>query len=456
MSNKILIVDDEKSQREMLGGYLKKRGHTIHAAQHGLEALEILRQQAIDLVLTDMRMPELDGAELLKQIKALNPNIDVIMMTAYGSIEDATAAMKNGAVDYITKPVDLEQLELTLSRALEHKQLVSENKRLRQLVNERLSFEGIISTSPAMEQALNIAARVAESHATVLITGESGTGKELVARAIHYASNRRDQPFVAVNMAALSDNLVESELFGHEKGAFTGAQQQRQGRFEAANHGTLFIDEVGDIPLHTQVKLLRVLQEQQIERIGSSTPFSIDVRVLAATNHPLEEQVKNGLFRQDLYYRLNVVNIHLPPLRQRREDIPVLADHFIRRYADQNQKQIDGFSREALDRLMKYDYPGNVRELENIIEQVVVLSRDEIIQVNDLPLGVQNACETDNYSLSNGSFKERVEAFEKKLISEALRKANGIQTRAADLLGMSERHLRYKLKKYTIQNKIPF
>ncbi len=456
MSNKILIVDDEKSQREMLGGYLKKRGHAIHAVQHGQEALEILRQQAIDLVLTDMRMPELDGAELLKQIKALNPNIDVIMMTAYGSIEDATEAMKKGAVDYITKPVDLEQLDLTISRALEHKQLVSENKRLRQLVNERLSFEGIISTSPTMEQALNIAARVAPSPATVLITGESGTGKELVAKAIHYASNRRDQPFVAVNMAALSDNLVESELFGHEKGAFTGAQQQRPGRFEAANHGTLFIDEVGDIPLHTQVKLLRVLQEQQIERIGSSTPFSIDVRILAATNQPLEERVKRGLFRQDLYYRLNVVKIHLPPLRQRREDIPVLTDHFIRRYADQNQKQIDGFSREALDRLMKYDYPGNVRELENIIEQVVVLSRDEIIQVNDLPLNVQNASQTDNQSLSNGTFKERVEAFEKKLISEALRKANGIQTRAADLLGISERHLRYKLKKYNIQNKILF
>ncbi len=456
MSNKILIVDDEKSQRELLGGYLKKRGHAIHTAQHGQEALEILRQQAIDLVLTDMRMPELDGAELLKQIKALNPNIDVIMMTAYGSIEDATEAMKNGAVDYITKPVDLEQLDLTISRALEHKQLVSENKRLRQLVNERLSFEGIISTSPTMEQALNIAARVAPSPATVLITGESGTGKELVAKAIHYASNRRDQPFVAVNMAALSDNLVESELFGHEKGAFTGAQQQRQGRFETANHGTLFIDEVGDIPLNTQVKLLRVLQEQQIERIGSSTPFPINVRVLAATNQPLEERVKNGLFRQDLYYRLNVVKIHLPPLRQRREDIPVLADHFIRRYADQNQKQINGFSREAMDRLMKYDYPGNVRELENIIEQVVVLSRDEIIQVNDLPLNVQNAFQTDNHSLSNGTFKERVEAFEKKLISEALRKANGIQTRAADLLGMSERHLRYKLKKYNIQSKILF
>ncbi len=456
MSNKILIVDDEKSQRELLGGYLKKRGHAIHTAQHGQEALEILRQQAIDLVLTDMRMPELDGAELLKQIKALNPNIDVIMMTAYGSIEDATEAMKNGAVDYITKPVDLEQLDLTISRALEHKQLVSENKRLRQLVNERLSFEGIISTSPTMEQALNIAARVAPSPATVLITGESGTGKELVAKAIHYASNRRDQPFVAVNMAALSDNLVESELFGHEKGAFTGAQQQRQGRFETANHGTLFIDEVGDIPLNTQVKLLRVLQEQQIERIGSSTPFPINVRVLAATNQPLEERVKNGLFRQDLYYRLNVVKIHLPPLRQRREDIPVLADHFIRRYADQNQKQINGFSREAMDRLMKYDYPGNVRELENIIEQVVVLSRDEIIQVNDLPLNVQNTFQTDNHSLSNGTFKERVEAFEKKLISEALRKANGIQTRAADLLGMSERHLRYKLKKYNIQSKILF
>ncbi|MBN1478653.1 sigma-54-dependent Fis family transcriptional regulator [candidate division KSB1 bacterium] len=451
MDYTILVVDDEISQRETLTGFLKKKGYVVKSAESGQYALTIIKNETIDLVLTDMRMPVMDGAELLRATKALNPDIDVIVMTAFGSIEAATAAMKNGATDFITKPIDLEQLDLTIQKTLQKKQLVSENKRLRELLNERHRFGGIISTSSAMEHAMSIAARVASSTATALILGESGTGKELIAKAIHFASPRSDKPFVPVNMAALSDNLVESELFGHEKGAFTGAQQRRLGRFEQASSGTIFIDEVGDTPLSTQVKLLRVLQEHQIERIGSSTPIKVDVRIIAATNRPLEEMVENGEFREDLYYRLNVVKISIPPLRERKIDIPLLADSFIRKYADMHQKAVSAISREAMDKLMKYDYPGNVRELENIIEQSVVLSRDEMIHIIDLPITLQNGTEQHN-DTSSGSFQARVEAFEKQLIKDALQQSNGVQTKAAKQLGMSERHLRYKLQKYNLKN----
>lgn len=444
----ILVVDDEATQRETLTGFLRKKGYNIQTADTGAKALSIIRDNPIDLVLTDMRMPEMDGSELLVETKKVNPDIDVIVMTAFGSMETAVSAMKNGATDFITKPVDLEQLEITIKKTLERKQLTNDNKRLRELVNERLSFKGIISASSVMEQALSLAARVAPSKATALILGESGTGKELIAKAIHLASDRADGPFVAVNMAALSDNLVESELFGHEKGAFTGANQERKGRFELAHGGTIFIDEVGDIPLSTQVKLLRVLQEQQIERIGSSTPIKVDARVVAATNRPLEEMVKNGEFREDLYYRLNVVKINIPPLRQRKTDIPLLADFFIRKFVEMNGKSIHSITKEAMDRLMKYDFPGNVRELENIIEQAVVLAHEDVIQVEDLPMTLQTSSAKALDDFSTGTFQERVEAFERSLIRKALDESNGVQTKAAEALGMSERHLRYKLQKY--------
>jgi DNA-binding NtrC family response regulator len=444
----ILVVDDEAPQREALVGFLKKKGYEANVAVTGKAALQHVCEKTIDLVLTDLRMPEMDGAELLREIKKLNPDIAVIVMTAFGSIETAIEAMKNGASDFIIKPINLEQLEITLAKALEHKQLISENQRLRALVNERLQFGGMITSSPAMQQALSIAARVAPSKATVLIIGESGVGKELIARAIHQAGTRSEAPFVAVNMAALSDNLVESELFGHEKGAFTGANQQRKGRFELADDGTLFIDEVGDIPLHIQVKLLRVLQEQTIERIGSAEPLSIDVRIIAATNRPLEEMVQNGQFREDFYYRLNVVKIHLPPLRERKSDIPLLVDIFRKRYSEMNGKEIVAISREAMDRLMKYSYPGNVRELENSIEQAVVLCRNNTITAADLPDAMRNGSFSDKLAEEQGSLDERVSAFEIKLIRKAMEESSGVQTRAAELLGMSERHLRYKLQKY--------
>ena len=447
----ILVVDDEDAQRDALAGFLKKKSYQVFKAQSGKQALEVVNLEAIDMVLTDLRMPEMDGADLLLRIKEINPDIDVIVMTAFGSIEGATEAMKQGAVDFISKPVDLEQLLFTISKTLERKQLVSENKRLRELVGERLQFGGIISASSLMDQALSLASRAAASRATVLITGESGVGKELVAKAIHFASPRNENSFVAVNMAALSDTLVESELFGHEKGAFTGADKIRKGRFELADAGTLFIDEVGDVPLNTQVKLLRVLQEQQIERIGSSEPINVDVRVVAATNRNLEEMVKTGDFREDLYYRLNVVKILIPPLRERKTDIPILANHFLKKYSDLNGRDMKGFSKEAMDYLMKYQFPGNVRELENIVEQAVVLCRENVISSMGLPTVVRSESILILDNVEDGTFEERVAAFEKSLIRDALQRANNVQTRAADLLGMTERHLRYKLQKYNLK-----
>jgi DNA-binding NtrC family response regulator len=447
----ILVVDDETSQRETLAGYLKKRDYDILTASQGEEALDVIKNRTVDLLLTDMRMPAMDGTELLHLTKQVNPDVEVIVMTAFGSVEVAIEAMKNGAADFITKPVDLDQLELTVAKVLEHKQLISENQRLRELAGERYRFTGIISKSQEMELALNIASRVASSKTTVLITGESGTGKELIAQAIHFASPRRENSFVGVNMAALSDNLVESELFGHEKGAFTGADRVRKGRFELAHGGTLFIDEVGDIPLNTQVKLLRVLQEQQVERVGSAEPVDVDVRVIAATNRPLEQEIRSGTFREDLYYRLNVVRIDIPPLRKRRADIPLLVEFFRSRYAEINGKEVSGLSREAMDALMKYDYPGNVRELENIIEQGVVLCRRDTIHVADLPHTIMEKAEQTIDDFTDGTFQERVEAFERNLITDALGKSGGVQTRAAQLLGMTERHLRYKLQKYKLK-----
>ncbi len=448
-SYSILVVDDEDSQRETLAGFLKKRGYSIYTAASGAEALGRVRDHTIDLILTDLRMPEMDGEQVLTETKTLNPDIQVVLMTAYGSIEAATRAMKEGAADFLTKPIDLEHVERVVKKLQEHKQLVSENRRLRELVDERFSFGGIITASGAMQQALSVASRVADSKASVLILGESGTGKELIAKALHFASQWAEGPFVAVNMAALPDNLVEAELFGHEKGAFTGADRQRKGRFEQAHGGTLFIDEVGEVPLNTQVKLLRVLQEQQIERVGSGEPVSVDVRIIAATHQDLDIRVREGLFREDFYYRLNVVSILLPPLRRRRSDIPLLADHFVRRYRDQYGKAIEGISREAMDLLMKYDYPGNVRELENVLERAGVLSRDETLTSEDLPAPLKGqSVANDGEDSGEGSFQDRVERFERHLLAEALQQTGGIQTRAAERLGMTERHLRYKLKKY--------
>ena len=450
MQHTLLVVDDEDVQLNSMAGFLRKQGYRVFAASTPAKALDLVRENAIDVVLTDFKMPGMSGVELLAAIKQINPEIDVVVMTAFGSIESATEAMKLGAVDYLTKPIDLQQLRLTLRNVLERKQLISENRQLREQLADKFRFEGIVSQSSAMEQVLNLAARVAHSNATVLITGDTGTGKELIARAIHFAGPRRDKPFIPVNCAALPENLLESELFGHEKGAFTGADRQRKGRFELADGGTLFIDEVGEIPPAVQIKLLRVLQERAFERLGGTETLHMDVRVVAATHRDLEALIRDGGFREDLYYRLNIISIRIPPLRQRREDIPPMVDAFVQRFARENDKAVAGVSREAMDLLMKYDYPGNVRELENIIQQAVVLTRSDLITSDDLPPRLREPKRDADATpeLDHGTFTERVEAFEKSLIRQALHQAGGVQTRAAELLGISERHLRYRLKKF--------
>jgi DNA-binding NtrC family response regulator len=442
----ILIIDDEKTQLSTLAGFLKKKAYSVEEALSGSAGLDTVRDKVIDLVITDYKMPDKSGLEVLREVKRMNPEVDVVVMTAYGSVESATAAMKAGAIDYLTKPIDLDQLELVITKALERKRLISENRHLREQLTEKYRFSEIVSQSPLMEEALNRAARVAPSNATVLLRGESGTGKELVARAIHAAGHRSQAAFVAVNCAALAEGLLESELFGHEKGAFTGAVRQKRGRFELAHGGTLFIDEVGEIPPPLQVKLLRAIQEQSFERVGGTETLNVDVRIVAATNRDLEKLMREGTFRDDLYYRLNVVSIVLPPLKDRKTDIPLLVEHFLRKHAETNRKRITGVSREAMDMLMKYDYPGNVRELENIIEQAVVLGRGELIGSEDLPMPVRGM--KNQADFSQGTFEDRVAAFERHLIRDALARSGGTQTKAAELLGMTERHLRYKLKKY--------
>ena len=447
----ILVIDDEASQREAVGGYLRKRGFTVLQADNGRRGLEILQGQVVDLVITDLRMPELDGMGVLEAARQTNPDIGVVLVTAFGSVDGAVDAMQEGAFHYLEKPIDLDELDEIVDRALERSHLVSENELLRERIGGGAQFGGIIARDPAMEEALNVVARAAPSRATVLVRGESGTGKELVARAVHDASPRADKPFVGVNCAALNKGLIESELFGHEKGAFTGAIDRRVGRFEQANGGTLFIDELAEIPAEVQVKLLRVLQERKIERVGSGTEIEVDVRLIGATHRDLQGLVADGGFREDLFYRLNVVSVQLPPLRSRKRDIPVLVEHFLARYAEENAKTIEGVSKEAMDLLMRYVYPGNVRELQNIIERAVVMARGDVVTKNDLSLEGQEMQSAAESLPSATTLSEQVEDLEKKAIAEALQQANGIQSRAADILGLTERNLRYKLKKYGLK-----
>jgi Nif-specific regulatory protein len=452
---RILIADDEQVQREMLEGFLAKQGYGVGTAEDGAQALERFKGGAFDLVLTDYRMPGMDGIQLLRELKRLNPEVMVVVLTAFGTVGTAVAAMKEGAYDYLNKPIDLDELLLLIQRVENGVSLSRENRELREQLREKFKVDFIISTSRRMEEALNLVKRVAPSPATVLILGESGTGKELIARAIHYASPRADKPLVKVNCAALPENLLESELFGHEKGAFTGAVGRRIGRFEQADQGTIFLDEIGDLSPALQSKLLRVLQEKEFERVGSSQPLKVDVRVIAATNRNLEDAIKKGTFREDLYYRLNVVTISLPPLRERKEDIPPLIEHFLKKYSGENQKPVVSFSKEARDLLMNYHYPGNIRELENIIERAVVLSRGDSITTQDLPLNLRESKVEDLMKEGAGgrSLPEILEEIERLRINQALGKSHGVQTKAAEELGISERVLRYKMKKYGMGEK---
>jgi two-component system NtrC family response regulator len=444
----ILVVDDEEAQRKVLAGFLRKRGYETVTATSAEEALDVVSTKTVDLVLTDFRMPGRSGVDLLQDLRGINPEIPVIVITAFGTVASAVDAMKQGAADYLNKPVDLDELEVLVARSLERRALESENRELRRQLESRNRLEGLETSNRKMAQAINVAARAAPSKATILLRGESGTGKELLARAIHYASPRAKRSLVAVNVAALPATLLESELFGHERGAFTGADREHRGRFELANRGTLFLDEIGDLPGGTQVKLLRVLQERSFERLGGTRSIQVDVRMVAATNRDLEAMVRASEFREDLFYRLNVVSIEIPPLRERREDIPHLVDHFIRHFAKETGSKVMGVSREAMDVLLKYDYPGNVRELENMIHRAMILARGRLISTTDLPVHLGDL-EPEKEEPS-GSIVDRLAAFERALIVEALEKAGGVKTRAARALGISERHLRYRLNKYGI------
>ncbi|MBW2064987.1 MAG: sigma-54-dependent Fis family transcriptional regulator [Deltaproteobacteria bacterium] len=451
----ILIVEDGKTQRTLLRDFLGEAGYRIVEAEKGENAISRVQADYFDLVLLDYKLPGMDGMEVLQQIKLINPEIDVIMMTAYGTVETAVKAMKLGAVDYITKPVELDELLLVIERISEHRNLVRENEILRKELRARdVTADHIIFQSKVMNHVVNLAGRVAGSNATVLIRGESGTGKELIARLIHTLSPRSGKPLITVNCAALPENLLESELFGHEKGAFTGAHQRRIGRFEEAEGGTLFLDEIGDMSPGLQVKLLRFLQEREFQRLGGNQTIHTDVRIISATNRDLEERVREGLFRDDLYYRLNVVSIEIPPLRERKEDIPLLMDHFLKKFANELGDHPPGLSMEARDMLLKYDYPGNVRELENIIERAVVIRRGDIITTSDLPFPASPqppAAEKETEQTPWKPLKKSVEELEKDMIKRALETTNNHQTRAAKMLGISERMLRYKLKKYGLK-----
>jgi DNA-binding NtrC family response regulator len=450
----ILLVDDEVSQLTSLKSFLSKRNYTIYTAENGNDALDVINKNVIDVTLTDFRMPGMNGLELLKEIKKINPEIEVVVITAYGNIDQAVDIMKGGAYDYLTKPIDLDELEALLFRIKEKKTLINENKYLKDQLKQKFKFDSIISQSGKMEDVLNLVGRVANSKATVLIKGESGTGKELIAKALHFASSRKDNPFITVNVAALSENLMESELFGHEKGSFTGAIAKRIGRFEEANKGTLFIDEIGDIPLNIQIKLLRAIQFGEIQRIGNNKTEKIDVRIIGATNRNLEEMIERGEFREDLYYRLNVVSVDIPPLRERREDIPLLIEHFIKKYSQLNSKDVSRISHFALDKLLKYHYPGNVRELENIVERSVILSRNDVIEENDLPLQLE--LQTDrsllNPQVINKDYEVKMRSFEIEIIKTALKDNNGNQSAAARYLGITERHLRSRLERLGLKN----
>lgn len=448
----ILIVDDEPSQREVLAGYVRKKKYDVTQASSYDEALKFLQKDPVDLVLTDYTMPGRNGYDLLVEIKKRFPETDVVIMTAFGTIERAVDAMRAGAYDYISKPIELDDLELLLQRLQERQHLIRENKLLREQLTEKYSFTEIISRSSAMETVLTSASRIAETKAPLLIRGESGTGKELIARAVHFSGPRKQKPFVAINCAALNENLLESELFGHEKGAFTGADRQRQGRFEQADGGTLFLDEIGDISPATQVRLLRVLQEHRFERVGGSETISVDVRIIAATHKNLETAMSEGKFREDLFYRLNVVTIDVPPLRERRDDIQLLIDHFLHKFSKEHKRKKLSFSKESWDLLVRYDYPGNIRELENIVQRSVILSRGDVITTDDLPAVVRPTTKESSVKKDvHGTLDEKVEQLEKELIFDALRTAGNNQSKAAELIGLSERNLRYKLKKWGVK-----
>jgi len=460
--NTILVVDDEPNYLIVLSELLKEDGFEVITAQKGEDGLKIVQDTDLDLVITDMRMPGMDGLELLKAVKSYNKDLPVIMITAFGEVEKAVVAMKAGAYNYLAKPFNNEELLLNIRKGIEHYSLLRENLRLRDEARVRYGFASIVGKNFRMQEIYHLIEKVAPTSASVLITGESGTGKELVARAIHINSPREKAPFISVNCAALPETLLESELFGHERGAFTGATAMRKGRFELADTGTLFLDEIGDIPLPLQAKLLRVLQERSFERVGGTRPINVDVRIITATNRELKDEVDEGRFREDLYYRLNVLQIHMPPLRERTDDIPMLTHHFINKFAEMLNKPNLRISGEALRYLVYLPWEGNVRELENTIERAAILCSNELIQAEDVHPDVASIKKDENWSPNvdfekfiplNLPLPEILNGVEEQMIKRALREANFVQARAAESLGITKSLLQYKIKKYHLQKK---
>ena len=446
---KILIVDDDTAHRTMLKVNLAGAGYDIAEADDGDRVLPILAEQDIDLILMDLKMQRMNGMEAIRLLREKGRPEPVIVITAFSSVESAVEAMKHGAMDYVTKPIDIEALKLVVAKALDFEALRTENQELKRRLGEQFDFGNIIGRSPAMQKVFETLALVAPSDATVLITGESGTGKELIASALHQNSNRKEGPFIKVNCAALHENLLESELFGHEKGAFTGADSRRLGRFELADHGTLFLDEIGDMSLQTQAKILRVLQEGELERLGGSTTVKVDVRLVAATHRDLTAMVEEGTFRQDLFFRLSVVPIELPSLNKRTEDIPVLADFFLRRYAKKNKKDIKGFHPQALMLLARYPWPGNIRELENTVERAVILCLGEQITPKELP---PQMLPKDFQLVAGGPVPASggltLKDMEREAIRVTLEQTEGNKSQAARLLGIARQTLLNKIKEY--------
>jgi DNA-binding NtrC family response regulator len=449
---RILVVDDEEQMRELLTKVLSKNGYHVSVCGEGAEALALLEREPVDLVVTDVRMPGLGGMEALRAIKELNPEIVVIIMTAFGSIDQAVQAVKEGAYDYINKPFKIDEMLLTIEKALEERRLRHEVSTLRQELRTRYRFDNLIGKSRAMQDVFSLIEQVANSRSTVMVYGKSGTGKELAAKAIHYNSPRATKAFVAVNCAAIPSELLESELFGHEKGSFTGAIATKVGKFELATGGTLFLDEVGSMRLDLQAKILRALQEREVERVGGTRTIKIDVRVIAATNRELKKAVDEGTFREDLYYRLNVVPITLPPLRQRRDDIPLLVEHFIAKYNREFNRKVKGFSAGATAALYQYNWPGNVRELENVIERAVALAQSETISLRELPLDISilGRDMIEDIQKVGLSLREARNHFERQYILNILEKVQWNQTEAARVLGLHRNTLLWKLQRLGI------
>ncbi|MDX9710447.1 MAG: sigma-54 dependent transcriptional regulator [Trichloromonas sp.] len=456
---RILVIDDEEPNREALSLLLKGANYQVAAAVNGEEALALLRQAPFEVVITDLFLPDLSGIDILKQVKSDAPQTSVIVITGQASAETAVQAMKEGALDYITKPFNFEELKIQIAKALEKSALVAENIYLRQQLRGKYKFDNIIGNSAAMQQVFARMERIVQTDSTILILGESGTGKELVAKAIHYNGPRKDKPFVAINCGAIPAELLESELFGHARGAFTGAVADKPGKFELAHNGTLFLDEIGTMPAHLQMKLLRVLQDQVVERVGSDKKLKLSIRLISATNADLEEEVRNGQFREDLYYRLNVIPIHLPPVRERREDIPLLAHHFLRKYCREMNRTLMTIADGAMLRLQNYDWPGNVRELENIIERTVALTAGDHIEIRDLPADIARLDAPANrfdpgcprIPAEGLDLATTLESIEGTLIRQALEMGKGVKARAAALLGLNRTTLVEKIKRLKLE-----